>query len=205
MMLSDIINFDRLNSMYQFGRKLNLTDFAALYQAAKSRRYKAGEFLIQEGSSNNEVFFLLKGIIRVFNINAKGEEITIDLFAEYQVFASYDVVYFERPSRFYAQALEDTHTLSIKHDVLQTLLEKNTKLNENRKFILHKLLKTSFNRIESLVLLSPEERYLQFLEENSHLFNRVPNKYIANMLGITPVSLSRIKKRVLAKKRGRKS
>ncbi|MBK8659738.1 MAG: hypothetical protein IPN22_12925 [Bacteroidetes bacterium] len=50
------------------------------------------------------------------------------------------------------------------------------------------------------MLLSPEERYLKFIQKYPDLLNRVPNKYIANVLGITPVSLSRIRKRISTKK-----
>ena len=80
-------------------------------------------------------------------------------------------------------------------DIVKCVVEKN------RKYILQRLLKESFKRVESFVLLNPEERYLKFIEDNPGLMNRVPNKYIANILGITPVSLSRIRKRIAEKKR----
>jgi hypothetical protein len=50
--------------------------------------------------------------------------------------------------------------------------------------------------MESFVLLSPEERYMQLLKDKPDIFNRVHNKYLATLLGITPVSLSRIRKRI---------
>lgn len=55
---------------------------------------------------------------------------------------------------------------------------------------------------ESFILYSAEERYLNFVKNNPDIVNRVPGKYIANVLGITPVSLSRIRKRIAQKKAG---
>lgn len=52
------------------------------------------------------------------------------------------------------------------------------------------------NRLEAFVLLSPEERYREIITSNPSLINRVPDKYLANIIGITPVSLSRIRKRL---------
>ena len=52
------------------------------------------------------------------------------------------------------------------------------------------------NRLEAFVLLTPEERYQELISSNPTLINRVPDKYIANIIGITPVSLSRIRKRL---------
>ena len=63
-----------------------------------------------------------------------------------------------------------------------------------------KEMKAAYRRIDAFVMLSPEERYLQFVENNPDMINRVHNKYIANMLGITPVSLSRIRKRISRKR-----
>ena len=69
-------------------------------------------------------------------------------------------------------------------------------MEAKRLAMLHKQLYTAKERIESFVLLSPLERYQQFVRKYPSLNNRVPDKYIANVLGITPVSLSRIRKRI---------
>jgi FixJ family two-component response regulator len=61
------------------------------------------------------------------------------------------------------------------------------------------MLAQSMDRIESFVLLSPEERYRQLVEQKPNIVNRVPNKYIATFLGITPVSLSRLRRRMATK------
>ena len=97
--------------------------------------------------------------------------------------------------------LEKTKTFSIDHRVVEKIVESNPKLEKNRKFIFQKMFKTMIERVESFVLLNPEERYLDYIKKNPTLINRVPDKYIANVLGITPVSLSRIRARIVSKKR----
>ena len=76
------------------------------------------------------------------------------------------------------------------------MLERNRKLDVNRKYILQNLLKSDFERIETFTLKTPEERYLHFLDSNPGLTNRAPDKYIANVLGIASVALSRIRKHI---------
>lgn len=62
-------------------------------------------------------------------------------------------------------------------------------------------MKRAFQRIESFVFLSPEERYKKYVKDYPNVIDRAPDKYIANVLGITPVSLSRIRTRIASKKR----
>lgn len=82
---------------------------------------------------------------------------------------------------------------------MQDLVARNPKLEANRKYVLQRLLKESMERVESFVLLTPEERYQRFVKDYPGITNRVQDKYIANVLGITPVSLSRIRKRIASK------
>jgi hypothetical protein len=65
--------------------------------------------------------------------------------------------------------------------------------------MLRKFLLEAKERIESFVLFTPEQRYVKYIEDFPDMYNRVPDKYIAHVLGITPVSLSRIRKRISTK------
>ena len=64
-----------------------------------------------------------------------------------------------------------------------------------------KILSESLSALDDFILLSPEQRYLKFIQDHPVLLNRAPIKYIANVLGITPVSLSRIRKRIANKRK----
>ena len=199
-----MINFEQLKKIYQIGRDLQFSDAQKILSVAKSKTYAANEYLIQEGSLRREVFYIKKGLVRSFAINEKGDEITLSLFWEHHLVVSPDIILFNQASRFYFQALELTEVLYLNYDVLQNIVESNPKLEKNRKFIFQRALKETQKRIESFVLYSPEERYIRYVAENPDIVNRVPNKYIANVLGITPVSLSRIRKRIASKKKNAK-
>lgn len=175
----------------------DLKDFMGIY---KEIALNPREIYIREGSESKKVAYLKKGLIRAYTINDKGEEITFLLRWENQFVASHDIVFLNRPSRFMYEAMEKCELVEMDYDVLQKILSKNSKFEKYRKDFLLKMLLESLEQLESFVLLSPEERYVEFLKSKPNIQNRVPNKYIANILGITPVSLSRIRKRIANKK-----
>ena len=111
-------------------------------------------------------------------------------------------VLYNEPSKFSYQALEPTKIYSIDYVSFVEMASKSPKFLEiSRTYIGKRALKQLFHRVESFVLLSPEERYKKYMEDYPTVINRAPDKYIAHVLGITPVSLSRIKGRIALKNR----
>ena len=196
-----MIDFEKLRTLYKFGRNLSLSDIQLLINAANRKTLAPSEYLIKEGTVKREVFFIQKGLVRAFILNEKGEEITTLLRWENQIVVSADIILFNQPSRFYFETLEPTDLFFMDYDLLQSIISNNPKLESNRKYFFQTIIKDISRRVESFVLLSPEERYIDFVQSNPDIVNRVPNKYIANVLGITPVSLSRIRKRIASKKK----
>lgn len=195
-----MIDFQKLKQLYKLGKDLSLSDIHDLVKSAKSMSYAPGEYLIKEGQTRKEAFLIRKGLVRSFTITAKGEEITTMFRWEDQPVASPDLILFNQPATQYFQALEPTEVLKIDYDKIQEIIEKNPKLEANRAIILRNILKECLQRIDTFILLTPEERYLNFIRTKPDISNRVPDKYLANVLGITPVSLSRIRKRIAEKK-----
>jgi len=196
-----MFDFEKIKKIYRLGRNLSFADVQILFQAAKAKSFLPGEHIIAEGGMKKEIFLIQKGLVRAFTINDKGDEITTLIRRENQIVASPDIILFDQPSKFFYETLEPTEVLSIDYELLQSIISENPKLEANRKHFLHKILKEVLKRMDSFVLRSPEERYIDFVRENPNIVNRVPNKYIANVLGITPVSLSRIRKRIASKKK----
>ena len=195
-----MLDFDKIKTLYKLGRNLTLSDVQVLIKACNTKSYPPGEHIIKAGELKKEVFFILKGLVRVYKVNEKGNEITTLIRWENQIVASADIIFFNQPSELFYEAMERTELLNLNYDVLQTIISENPKLEANRKYILHNVLKEALQRVDSFVLCTPEERYLNFIQGNLDIVNRVPDKYIANVLGITPVSLSRIRKRIVSKK-----
>jgi CRP-like cAMP-binding protein len=191
---------ERIMFHLQGFKTLTYDDLLVLLQLAELRHLAASAVYIQENSTHRKIALILKGLIRVYFVKQNGDEVTTELNWEDQIVASQDTILFNKPSRFTFQAMEDTDLLEIDYDALEDLFQNTPKLESTRKYFLMNMIVQSTDRIESFVLLSPEERYRQLVEQKPTIIKRVPNKYIATFLGITPVSLSRLRRRMATKK-----
>lgn len=180
---------------------MNMKNLYTLLQNISSETFEKGEIVINEGERINSVYYIRKGLVRSYFVNNKGEEITFQLFAEKQLFGNVHSVLFNEPSKFTFETFEKTKVYFTDLKTFQDLSSSSPDLLkiDNRIFG-QQILKQAFQRIESFVFLSPEKRYQQYIKDYPNIINRVPDKYIANVLGITPVSLSRIRQRISKKK-----
>ena len=182
--------------------QMKIQPILSLLRNVKTRTYQHGEVLISEGSKNKEVFYVRNGLIRCFYVNSNADEITFQLFPESNPVLNFHTLLFDEPSKFVYTAHERTKVYCIDYDALMKITRDNANLLElNRSFIGKRAIKQAFMRIESLVFLTPEERYEKYVRDYPNIVNRAPDKYIANVLGITPVSLSRIRNRIATRKK----
>ncbi len=173
----------------------------ALVRNVSIQKVIKGEILIPVGSTDNNVFFIRKGLVRSYMINEKAEEITFQLYPEYSLFGNVHSVLLNEPSKFSYQALENCKVYMVDYNSYRGMVAKNPQLLEiSQTYLGRNVLKSAFQRIESFVFLSPEERYKKFAKNHPNVIERTPDKYIANVLGITPVSLSRIRNRIASQK-----
>jgi CRP-like cAMP-binding protein len=191
-----MLDVEKIKHYLSLFKDLKLTDLLKLFQMAKTRKLSIGEVYIKEGATYNKLAYIKKGLIRAYCIKKNGDEITVLLRWEDQFMASHDNVILHQPSRFIYQALEDTELLEVDYDLAQDVFDKNQQFAKARNFFLLNMLAESMARVETFIMLNPEERYLKLMKDKPDIINRVPNKYIASLLGITPVSLSRIRKRI---------
>lgn len=195
-----MVDLEKLKKIYNFGKDLSFSDIQILLKNFKIKSFKRGEYLIKEGQLEKEIFFIRKGLVRGFKVNDKGEEITSMLLSEDQFFSCPHLTLFDEPAKHYFEALEPTSVFSIDNDKMHSILDNHPKLGVNSKHFYQSTIRRALKRIDGFVMLSPEERYLDFINSNPNIANRVPDKYIAHVLGVTPVSLSRIRKRIAFKK-----
>ena len=150
----------------------------------------------QEGRVADEVAFVLEGMFRQF-YTKDGEERTTYFFFENHLLSSYFSCFTGRPSLITIEALSESHYLSFPYAVLAELFEQRMAWQKFGRRLAEYLGLGLEERMVSLLLLSPEERYRALLASGkTKILERVPQHYIANYLGITPVSLSRIRNRV---------
>jgi CRP-like cAMP-binding protein len=196
-----MVDFDKLKDEFAFLNELSSNDVLDFLKHVQVKQLKSGELFLKQGSQENNLYFITIGLIRSYFINDKGEEITNRLRYENQLIASYEILFFNQKSRFNFQAIEPTELLVINFNELRKIIEQNKKLDSGRRYFMMNILSESLSALDDFILLSPEQRYLKFMKDHPDLLNRVPYKYIANILGITPVSLSRIRKRIANKRK----
>lgn len=150
--------------------------------------------LLEEGKVARKLYFVRKGCLRLFFYNA-GKDITFQFFFEGDFVASFDSLYKRTPSLFFLESIEPTEVQVIKRDDFFSLIEQNPSLRQQyeEKLIdrFHAYQQLFLSRIRN----TPQQRYEELLKEYPNIIKRVPQHYIASYLGITPVSLSRIRNR----------
>jgi CRP-like cAMP-binding protein len=177
-------------------KTLTLTDLFKLFRIAKRRKLQAGEVYIKEGSINKHVAYITKGLVRTYSFKKNGDEVTLQLYWEDQFFGSRHSIILNQPSPFIFEAVEPTTLLEADYDALMKVIDSYPQFAEGKNYFFNGMLSQAMERAADFMLLTAEERYMKLLNEKSDIVNRVPDKYIATMLGITPVSLSRIRRRL---------
>jgi len=158
------------------------------------KRLAPKTILVHEGSIATEIFFVIKGCIRAW-YNAEGQDITIQFFFEGDSVTALESFLKNIPSTVNIETLEECEVGILKKSNFSDLIKTDSEFKElfyetaiDKLFIHH-------NRLLSLLKDKPFHRYQQLLTEKPGIFQRIPQHYIASYLGITPVSLSRIRNR----------
>jgi CRP-like cAMP-binding protein len=175
---------------------LRPTDILSLFGICSFLSFKKGELLAREGEFCNHAYLIRKGIIRTYVLTESGEERTIR-FAKEKDFTSCGASFLhDKPSTEYLEALEDCSVIAFDRARLDSLANENIRILRLTRDGLSGALSEAIDRIEFFTVLSPEQRYRQLLTDRPDLLMRVPQKYLASYLGVTTVSLSRIRNRI---------
>jgi CRP-like cAMP-binding protein len=147
----------------------------------------------------NEIGFIVSGVVRYYVVK-DGNEITNYFSFANEMVSSYKSFLTRKPGQTTLQALEDTELITLSYDAMQELYNHpllGYKMERFGRLTGEYLACCYEDRVLSFVTQTPEERYLQLMENGKAIIQNIPQHYIANFLGITPVSLSRIRKRIL--------
>ena len=151
--------------------------------------------LLREGEISSRLYFIHQGCLRLW-FNDDGKDITFQFFFEQQAVCSFESFYNNELSLFNIETVEDSHLITIEKEDYLKMLEIVPQLKE---YFSEKLADRFVNYTKlflSRIKDSPQKRYLELCSENPQLLERVPHHYIASYLGITSVSLSRIRNRI---------
>ena len=144
------------------------------------------------GQRCKTIYFVKDGLARIFYLK-DGVEVTEYFAFENDLIIRAESLFTKKPSRKAIQALEDTVFIGIPADLLFSLFDVYPQIERLFRKIIEQAYVHAVNRMEAIQFHSAEERYAQLLEEKPDLIKRIPLKHIASYLGITQVSLSRIR------------
>jgi CRP-like cAMP-binding protein len=159
---------------------------------------KKKENLLVEGKVCKSNYFVVQGCLRLFFINEKGVEQTIQFAIENWWLADYTSFEKQQPSTFYVQAVERSEVLAIHYKDQEEMLQQFPQMERYFRFMHQRANAASQFRIKSLYNLSREELYHQFNKNYPEFVQRVPQYLLASFLGFTPEYLSEIRSKKLS-------
>lgn len=165
----------------------------------ETKKVSKGGFLLQYGEVCRNTFFVEKGLLRMYSIDKNGKEHIIQFAPENWLIGDRSSLYFSEKSNYYIEAVEDSEVSVLQRDFFNNLLEEFPNSIEKNDLVLQKHVKSLQDRINSLLGETAEERYLKFIKMYPDLLLRVPQWMVASYLGITPESLSRVRKELARK------
>ena len=174
---------------------LSEKQWQAFSEAFIYREVPKRHLLTAVGSIAREAYFINKGAGRLYFIK-DGEEISANFMFEGGFITSLESFLLQIPSRQAVETLEDSELLVLSKERLDALVAQQPTFNLFNKAIAEMAFVMLQRRASSFILDSPEERYNNMLVQRPEILSRVPQHMIASYLGVTPVSLSRIRKRV---------
>lgn len=160
-------------------------------------RIPKGAFFSQQGDRYIPMSFIKSGYLRIFS-QADGKEVTQWVSSQGEFVTDLKSILFQEPSRWTIQALTDCELYTISNTNYQQIDTLIPEWYQIERLFIGKCFLTIEERIFSFLSLSAEERYKLLYSEKQDLFRAVPLQYIASMLGMTPETFSRIRKKLLS-------
>ena len=179
---------------------LSTTELNLIDRYFEVKNLKKKEFLLQDGKICNFITCIASGTIRHFHIK-DGVEKTCDISFENSWVTDFQSFTHNTSCIMNLQAMEDTIVFIIRKENLYKLYKECYKYETFGRIMAEQVAQRATEIAMSLSSDKPEERFQNLLKKQPDLFQRVPQKYIANFLGISPESLSRIRSRVLSKQK----
>lgn len=193
--MDSLINFIRLITPIP---EEELEDILSFF---KERKVKKGKKIIKAGQHASEYYFIKSGGIRVYYLN-EGEEKTLWVALAGQFFTEIESLNKESPSRFYLEAIDETILQTIDKNDMEMLYARYPNWQKFGRKIWENMVVGLTPRIISLLNETAEQRYLSILQQEE-IIQKVPLHQLSSLIGITPNSLSRLRKEISTKNKPR--
>jgi CRP-like cAMP-binding protein len=182
-------------------KRVHLTDeeFEIISKFFIPKKLRKKQFLLNEGEVCKHIWFVNSGCLREYTIDNKGNEHIIQFAIEDWWVSDLHSFLSGLPSKYNIDALEYSEVLMLEKNVRDKLLDACPKMERFFRLLLEANHIASQRRVNDALSTSAEDRYLKFIQTYPKLFETVSQNQIASYLGITPQSLSRIRKELFQK------
>lgn len=174
-------------------------EFQLLIKKVEFRNIEKGEVLLRPGEVCRHSFFIENGLLRSYTVDDAGKEHIIQFGSENWIVSDRSSAFFNEPSDLFIDAIEDTEVVLISSDFINEASEISSSFRNYNQIALQNYIRHQQKRINLLLSASAERRYMNFIKLYPDLTLRVPQWMIASYLGITPESLSRVRKELAHK------
>ena len=188
------MNSVKLSKYLSSNLEIDEKHILSIVESCPTKKVKKDEFLLRENEYCNYTFFVENGLLRQYSIDSRGRDHTISFAPESWFMSDRESAYFNQASAYFIQALEYSEVVLIDDHFIQMLSDKIPSFTNFNNKLLHNHIRHLQNRINMLLIASAEERYLEFIDMYPDILMRVPQTMVASYLGITPESLSRVRK-----------
>lgn len=172
------------------------SELDAIVQLFHVEKLSKGDFYLKQDGRCDKLSFIKTGILRVY-CTTHDKEVTQWISTKGSFIAELSSLIFETPARWNIQAITDAELYTISRENYRAIGQLVPSWHELEKLFIAKCFGMLEDRVFTHLAMTAEERYEQFFQNNKELFHQVPLQYIASMLGMTPETFSRIRKRSL--------
>ncbi len=185
-----------ISSIRPYFTELSDYEFHRLVAISEFQSYPSKTIILKNGNKLKKAFLVLQGSARGFIIDKNGDEKNILLRSRGIFVGDAEALFTNQPQKLTIMSMEETKVLMFSIESFEKLADEHKgvqKLYTNN--LKEAILKLTY-RVNSMITMNSEERYLDLREKNPDFLKGAYDKYVANYLGITAVTLSRIKKKL---------
>lgn len=163
------------------------------------RTLKKGSILLKQGRISNDSYLVLKGCLRIYHV-INNEEKTTAFYTEFEGLTP-NCAILKVPSEYFISCVEDSIITVMNAEIEAKIFTRIPKFETFCRILSEEMLAKQQINLDNFKILTPEKRYMDLLQKKPDLIQRVPQKQLASYLGITAQSFSRLKTRMMEKKK----
>lgn len=204
-----VLHIPRNNSLFQHGPSsmkpineyridaLDLSELEKFFlNNGKEIRLKRNDFLLRQGERCRFVGYLQQGICRHLHDNSRGEEQIVGFSPQHHFVSDYAACLCGKPAQISIQAVKEILVFVLPYEQLETFWNSSEKHQCMGRMVAEQLFVMTYRRLIDRYCQTPEERYLSFLQHYPELKEELPLREIASFIGVTPETVSKIRKRI---------